>query len=259
VKTSDARNGPSSTTSAQAAPCSRASASSTSAAAGVPWCGTPRSTTASRPWASRCPPAGAAGRERIAPPGLQDRAEIELLDYATCRSASARDRSTRWASIGMFEHVGLRNLPCTSAPLPACCATRADAQPRHHQRRRGNRPIGSDAGEFIGKYVFPNGELRTWASPCAKCLPRGFEVCDIESLRPHYALTLAHWSRRLEQRLQEGGTAGLRANAAGLARLPGWLQPRLRAGLDEPVSGPGQPAVAPGATALPLTRSWMYR
>jgi len=69
----------------------------------------------------------------------------------------------------------------------------------------------------------------------------GFEVFDVESLRAHYALTLAHWSRRLEQRLREAA-AGRRAHAARLAHLSGRLQPRLRAGLDEPLPGPRQPA-----------------
>jgi cyclopropane-fatty-acyl-phospholipid synthase len=31
----------------------------------------------------------------------------------------------------------------------------------------------------------------------------GFEVHDVESLREHYALTLRHWDRRLQDRLDE--------------------------------------------------------
>ena len=31
----------------------------------------------------------------------------------------------------------------------------------------------------------------------------GFEVRDVESLREHYAMTLRHWVRRLEQRHEE--------------------------------------------------------
>ena len=31
----------------------------------------------------------------------------------------------------------------------------------------------------------------------------GFEIVDVESLRPHYAKTLEHWSRRLDAQLAE--------------------------------------------------------
>ena len=31
----------------------------------------------------------------------------------------------------------------------------------------------------------------------------GFELADIESLRPHYARTLTHWYRRLEDRVDD--------------------------------------------------------
>jgi cyclopropane-fatty-acyl-phospholipid synthase len=36
----------------------------------------------------------------------------------------------------------------------------------------------------------------------------GFEVRDVESLRPHYARTLRHWVARLESRWDEAVAAG---------------------------------------------------
>ena len=52
---------------------------------------------------------------------------------------------------------------------------------------------------FSDKYVFPDGELvpvSTTARVAENC---GFEVRDVESLREHYAMTLRHWVRRLEE------------------------------------------------------------
>ncbi|MCC4119050.1 class I SAM-dependent methyltransferase, partial [Aromatoleum toluclasticum] len=53
---------------------------------------------------------------------------------------------------------------------------------------------------FINRYVFPDGELDT-VSNVQRAMERvGFEIWDVEGLRPHYALTLRHWGERLEAR-----------------------------------------------------------
>jgi cyclopropane-fatty-acyl-phospholipid synthase len=52
--------------------------------------------------------------------------------------------------------------------------------------------------DFINKYVFPDGELPELAEVVAAAEGAGFEARDAESLREHYAITLRHWVRRLE-------------------------------------------------------------
>ena len=47
-------------------------------------------------------------QERIAQAGLTDRVSVELLDYRDLPGESVYDKV---ASVGMFEHVGLKNLP----------------------------------------------------------------------------------------------------------------------------------------------------
>jgi cyclopropane-fatty-acyl-phospholipid synthase len=47
-------------------------------------------------------------RERIAQAGLQDRVSVELRDYRDLPGESVYDKVS---SVGMFEHVGLKNLP----------------------------------------------------------------------------------------------------------------------------------------------------
>ena len=52
-------------------------------------------------------------------------------------------------------------------------------------------------GEF-NRYVFPDGELDCVSNIQLGMERAGFAIHDFEGLRPHYALTLRHWVRRLE-------------------------------------------------------------
>jgi cyclopropane-fatty-acyl-phospholipid synthase len=56
---------------------------------------------------------------------------------------------------------------------------------------------------FRDAYVFPDGELEPIQTTLPAAEEAGFEVCDVESLREQYALTLRHWIRQLEQRHTE--------------------------------------------------------
>ena len=198
-------------------------------------------------------------RERVAAEGLQDRVEVLLLDYRDLPRRFGEGTFDKVASIGMFEHVGLRNLPVYFGTAARMLRDRglmlnhgitsADVE---------SRPIGSGAGDFIGKYVFPNGELPHLSLAVREMSDAGFEVFDVESLRAHYALTLAHWSRRLEQRLREAADQVAertlrvwRIYLAGCSHgfAQGWMN------LYQVL---GSRQVAAGATALPLTRRWMY-
>ena len=54
------------------------------------------------------------------------------------------------------------------------------------------------SSEFINRYVFPDGQLDTIGNIQRVMERVHFEINDVESLRPHYALTLRHWVARLE-------------------------------------------------------------
>ena len=51
--------------------------------------------------------------------------------------------------------------------------------------------------------MFPDGELVTIDETLKVAREASFEVIDVESLRPHYALTLAAWVARLEERWED--------------------------------------------------------
>jgi len=52
---------------------------------------------------------------------------------------------------------------------------------------------------FIGRYVFPDGELIDVGQVVVAMEDAGFEVRDVESLREHYAKTLHCWVRNLQR------------------------------------------------------------
>ncbi|HEY1227119.1 MAG TPA: class I SAM-dependent methyltransferase, partial [Ramlibacter sp.] len=56
---------------------------------------------------------------------------------------------------------------------------------------------------FIGKYIFPGGELLHVSHVQRELSMAGLEMVDTENLRPHYARTLWAWSDALEAQVPE--------------------------------------------------------
>ncbi len=133
-------------------------------------------------------------RERIREAGLVDRVTVELRDYRELPGDGAYDKI---ASVGMFEHVGLQNLPTYFSNVHRLL-TDTGLFLNHgitHDVEGWNRGLSSI---FINRYVFPDGQLDT-VSNIQRVMERAqFEIHDVEALRRHYALTLRHWVARLE-------------------------------------------------------------
>lgn len=143
----------------------------------------------------------ALARERVAAEGLQDRVQLELMDY---RDLPQDGRFDKVVSVGMFEHVGHANLPLYCQRLVG--AVRPGGLVLNHgitSRHLDGRPVAHGAGEFIDRYVFPHGELPHLVGISSCISEAGLEIVDVESLRLHYARTLQLWSERLEARLAE--------------------------------------------------------
>jgi cyclopropane-fatty-acyl-phospholipid synthase len=70
-----------------------------------------------------------------------------------------------------------------------------------------SNPLG--VGEFMRRYVFPDGEILPLWQNLEAAEGTGFEVRDVEDLREHYARTLRLWVHNLnhswEQAVQEAG------------------------------------------------------
>jgi cyclopropane-fatty-acyl-phospholipid synthase len=140
-------------------------------------------------------------RKRVKDEGLAQQVRLELLDY---RDLPQDGRFDKVVSVGMFEHVGHANLPLYCQRLFG--AVKAGGLVMNHgitAKFTDGRPVGRGGGEFIGRYVFPEGELPHLATMTAHLSEAGLEVVDVENLRLHYARTLEHWSAHLEERLEQ--------------------------------------------------------
>jgi cyclopropane-fatty-acyl-phospholipid synthase len=133
-------------------------------------------------------------RERIARAGLADRCEVRLEDYR-----EVRGRFDRISSVGMFEHVGIKNLRGYFSRIRELLNDNGTVM--NHGITAADPSFGEipfDAGYFIERYVFPHGELPHIGLALQEMSAAGLEPTDVESLRRHYALTLDHWTRRFE-------------------------------------------------------------
>ncbi len=131
---------------------------------------------------------------RIRAAGLQDRVTVEMRDYRDLTGEGVYDKVS---SVGMFEHVGLANLPTYLATVQRVLRP-GGLFLNHgitHDEEGWNKTV---ATEFINRYVFPDGELDCVSNIQLGMERAGFEIHDVEGLRPHYALTLRHWVQRLE-------------------------------------------------------------
>lgn len=137
----------------------------------------------------------ALANARIKQAGLADRVEVRLMDYRDLEGTF--DRIT---SVGMFEHVGKRNLPAYFSKVQQLLKENGIAM--NHGITSTDADSGDTilgGGDFIDKYVFPEGELPHLSLVLDKMQRSGLEVFDVENLRRHYANTLGIWAERFEK------------------------------------------------------------
>ncbi|MFP5504601.1 MAG: class I SAM-dependent methyltransferase [Gammaproteobacteria bacterium] len=132
-------------------------------------------------------------RERVEREGFAGRVRIELRDY---RDLPETVRYDRVVSVGMFEHIGLENFPVYFATAKR--VLKPGGLFLNHGITNDTGWVNCASQRFINRYVFPDGELTRVSVVQAAMEEAGFEILDVESLRPHYALTLGHWLRGLE-------------------------------------------------------------
>jgi cyclopropane-fatty-acyl-phospholipid synthase len=129
--------------------------------------------------------------------GLADLAEVRHMDY---RDAPA-EHFDAVSSIGLTEHVGLRNYPRYFASLRD--RLRPGGRLLNHCITRADSSMPPKPGAFIERYVFPDGELAAPGRLVTAMHDAGLEVQHEENLRQHYALTLAAWCDNLVRHWDE--------------------------------------------------------
>jgi cyclopropane-fatty-acyl-phospholipid synthase len=133
---------------------------------------------------------------RVKEAGFEDVIEVRVQDYRDL----AGEQFDAISSIGMFEHVGMAKMAAYFESLHKMLAPTG---------RMLNHAISSVGGSrlgrrsFIGRYVFPDGELIDVGEVVVAMERAGFEVRDVESLREHYAKTLRAWVRNLQMSWDE--------------------------------------------------------
>ena len=191
-------------------------------------------------------------RQRICDEGLQDLVTVELRDYRDLQGEALYDKVS---SIGMFEHVGLANMP-TYLGVVQRVLRPGGLFLNHgitHDEEGWNRTV---ATEFINRYVFPDGEFDCVSNIQLGMERAGFEIQDVEALRRHYALTLRHWVTRLEANRD----AALREVDEATFRV--WRFYMAACALEFEAGGTGIYQILAtrrgSETSLPLTRQDLY-
>lgn len=111
-----------------------------------------------------------------------------------------RDMTGRFdkvASVGMFEHVGRHRL--SSYFRKAHELLEPDGLFLNHGIVRPQFVGDGTQTLFLQQKVFPGGELAHLSDIIRIAELTGFEVLDVEDLRPHYALTCHAWVERLQR------------------------------------------------------------
>ena len=141
-------------------------------------------------------------RAKVRRLGLEDRVTFELIDYS--KVTGTYDKI---ASIGMYEHIGLKNIPAYMDKvrlllsddglfLNHAISRRAHREKFFEGRMRPEK-------KAIAKYIFPGGELDDIGHSVSAMERAGFEVHDVEGWRMHYARTCELWCERLTANREE--------------------------------------------------------
>lgn len=137
--------------------------------------------------------------ELIKREGLGSRCEVSLQDYRELDEESYYDKV---ASVGMFEHVGIKNLPLFFGAVKKVLKEKGLFL-NHGITKKEKWQSRDPSSEFLDKYIFPGGELDQLGHVLQVMEDNSLEILDVENLRTHYAKTLRLWVGRLQRRKKE--------------------------------------------------------
>ena len=127
--------------------------------------------------------------------GLEGRVRVELKDYAELQSSY-----DKISCIGVYEAFGVANLPRYFATVRSLLADGGLFLNHGVTRpaKRGKRKFGARPEQrALQRHIFPGGELDDIGNTVSVMEQQGWEVCDVENWRDHYALTTRLWCERL--------------------------------------------------------------
>jgi cyclopropane-fatty-acyl-phospholipid synthase len=136
-------------------------------------------------------------REKVKRLGLEKQITFELTDYT-----QVSGQYDKIASIGMYEHIGLKNIPLYMKKVRSLLAgdglfLNHAISRRAHAKKSWLPERMRPEKRAIAKYIFPGGELDNIGHSVMALEEAGFEVHDVEGWRLHYARTCKLWCERL--------------------------------------------------------------
>ena len=128
--------------------------------------------------------------------GLSDRVSAHLCDYNDHEGSY-----DKISSVGMYEHIGLENIPKYFKKINSlmrdrgillnhAISSRAKSSKKKAKKIRPERRL-------LLKYIFPGSELDSIGNTVSAMELGGFEVHDVETWREHYGRTCSLWCKRL--------------------------------------------------------------
>jgi cyclopropane-fatty-acyl-phospholipid synthase len=136
-------------------------------------------------------------QKAIADEGLTDLGEVRHGDYRDI----GETQFDAVSSIGLTEHIGLANYPGYFRFLQS--KLRSGGLLLNHCITRHDNRHPANAGGFIDRYVFPDGELTGSGRIITEIQNVGLEALHEENLRHHYAMTLRDWCANLVKHWDE--------------------------------------------------------
>ncbi len=131
---------------------------------------------------------------RISKARLGQKCTVELRDYR--KALNLPMRFEKIASVGMFEHVGEKNLR-EYFSIAYQLLKPGGLFLNHGIARSASSPPRKNS--FIHRNVFPDGELVPVSHALEIAESVGFEIRDMENLREHYERTLRLWFENLKE------------------------------------------------------------
>jgi len=138
-------------------------------------------------------------REKIRKLGLEDQITVEVRDYADLEG-----EYDKVASICMYQHVGINNLPRfmkkvnSLMPKHGLFLLQGITRPGKESMKQF-RKMNAER-RLLAKHIFPGAELDHLDHLLQSMESGGFEISDVEGWRNHYTLTCKLWCRRLYER-----------------------------------------------------------
>jgi len=143
----------------------------------------------------------ALARERIAAQGLEDKVTVDYCDYQDLIGTY-----DKIASIGMYEAIGLKNIPGYMTTVQRVLAPNGlflNHAISRRAKKKQKKFVSRPEQRALVKYIFPGGELDDIGNTLQEMEKVGFEIQDVEGWRWHYAETTRLWTERLYARRAE--------------------------------------------------------